>query len=247
MSETAAYKQNEEYAVKIVHDADTQSPREWDNLGTMVCFHNRYNLGDEHDYQDKDAFLFSMLEDTLGDTDLAEEKYEELGKEIDRSIHRHPNSYDHALDEKVLEVIEQKNLVLPVYMLDHSGIAISTSPFSNKWDSGVAGWAYVSHEDIAKEYGDVSTENIEKARAVIEGEIETYDQYLRGECYGFILYKNNEEINSCWGFIGDFEEAKKSIREYLPESAVQLVDEMQYGDLENLQENEESELDELEV
>jgi hypothetical protein len=31
----------------IYPDDNPESPREWDNLGTMVCFHPRYNLGDE--------------------------------------------------------------------------------------------------------------------------------------------------------------------------------------------------------
>jgi hypothetical protein len=33
--------------VKIFYDTDPQSPREWDNLGTMICAHRNYNLGDE--------------------------------------------------------------------------------------------------------------------------------------------------------------------------------------------------------
>jgi len=32
--------------VKIVQDTDAESPREWDNLGVMACWHKRYNLGD---------------------------------------------------------------------------------------------------------------------------------------------------------------------------------------------------------
>jgi hypothetical protein len=32
-----------------------ESPRDWDNLGTMVCFHRHYNLGDEkHGFNDPD-------------------------------------------------------------------------------------------------------------------------------------------------------------------------------------------------
>lgn len=35
--------------IKIVPDTDPQSPREWGgSLGTMCCWHNRYNLGDEN-------------------------------------------------------------------------------------------------------------------------------------------------------------------------------------------------------
>jgi hypothetical protein len=32
---------------KIIHDDDPMSPRDWDNLGTMVCWHPDYLLGDE--------------------------------------------------------------------------------------------------------------------------------------------------------------------------------------------------------
>jgi len=35
------------YKLKIIQDQDIESPREWDNLGTMYCEHRRYNLGDE--------------------------------------------------------------------------------------------------------------------------------------------------------------------------------------------------------
>jgi len=33
--------------VKIYNDLEPESPREWDNLGTMVAFHSRYSLGDK--------------------------------------------------------------------------------------------------------------------------------------------------------------------------------------------------------
>lgn len=33
--------------LKIEYDEDPISPREWDHLGTMVCWHSRYRLGDE--------------------------------------------------------------------------------------------------------------------------------------------------------------------------------------------------------
>lgn len=43
------------YEIKILYDEDPlESPREWDNLGTMVCFHRRYNLGDDHGFHDSE-------------------------------------------------------------------------------------------------------------------------------------------------------------------------------------------------
>lgn len=43
------------YTINVVQDPDPMDPRkEFDNLGTMVCFHRRYNLGDEHDLRAED-------------------------------------------------------------------------------------------------------------------------------------------------------------------------------------------------
>ena len=43
--ETIEYKG---YEIHVYQDPDPESPREWDNLGTMTCFHRRYELGDKH-------------------------------------------------------------------------------------------------------------------------------------------------------------------------------------------------------
>jgi len=49
------------HTVHIHQDTDPESPREWDNLGTMVCFHNRYNLGDKHNYRSEDFTGFGEI------------------------------------------------------------------------------------------------------------------------------------------------------------------------------------------
>ena len=49
----------------ITHDYMAESPREWDNLGTMVCFHGRYNLGDKHEYNAGDFSSMEEIEDQI--------------------------------------------------------------------------------------------------------------------------------------------------------------------------------------
>ena len=39
--------QYKNYEIKTVQDFDPESPRDWDNLGTMALFHNQYGLGDK--------------------------------------------------------------------------------------------------------------------------------------------------------------------------------------------------------
>ena len=50
------------YTINIEHDEYAESPREWDNLGTMICFSRRYNLGDKHCYDKGDFNSWDKLE-----------------------------------------------------------------------------------------------------------------------------------------------------------------------------------------
>jgi hypothetical protein len=120
------------------------------------------------------------------------------------------------------------------YIYDHSVQSISTQSFLGRahhadWDSGPVGYVSVSHARIAEEFGDASPENIERAWGCLEAETCAYDHYLRGECYGFRLYEDGAEIDSCWGFLGDFNEAKAAVAEYLPGQAAELVKDMDYS------------------
>ena len=38
--------------VKVKQDTDPMSPREWDNLGVMACWHRGYTLGDVQPKED---------------------------------------------------------------------------------------------------------------------------------------------------------------------------------------------------
>jgi hypothetical protein len=45
-----------ELTVRIVQDYYPESPRKWDNLGEMYCWHQRYILGDKHQFSTPDEF-----------------------------------------------------------------------------------------------------------------------------------------------------------------------------------------------
>lgn len=47
------------YTLQIYRDEYAENPREWENLGKMVCWHRRYNLGDRHDYDSPQDFCES--------------------------------------------------------------------------------------------------------------------------------------------------------------------------------------------
>jgi hypothetical protein len=179
------------YKLRIIRDEDAENPRKWDNLATMYCEHRHYVLGDKHaeDIRDEDGNI------------------------------------DH-----------NRYFVLPLFLYDHSGITMNTTGFHCPWDSGQVGYIYLSKErfkaecarpgkigkdginPILKPIKRITKKDAERALKLMEGEVEVYDQYLRGDVYGFVLEEavveverdedddevlEWEEKDSCWGFYGD--------------------------------------------
>jgi len=154
-----------DYEIKIFPDEDPESPREWDNLGTMVCFHRRYNLGDKHEYNSNDFDSWGELEARIiRDHDVA--------------------------------------VILPLYLFDHSGITMCTNSFGDPWDSGQVGFIYVSKKTVREAYNlkYVTKKVRERMAEYLKGEVETYDNYLTGNVYGYQITKGDEDIYSCWGY-----------------------------------------------
>lgn len=174
MKEETIYKEiilKDGHVLQMFHDTRAESPRDWDNLGTMAIFHERYNFGDD----DKKVSFSSA--DFSG--------WEEMKEYITNEL--------------------KAVICLPIYMYDHSGITINTIGFSCPWDSGQVGFIYVTEKQMKDNYGEQYTpENVETARKVLIGEVETMDQYIQGQVYGFrIMHHGNLVGESYHGFFGD--------------------------------------------
>jgi len=100
---------------------------------------------------------------------------------------------------------------LPVYAYVHSGVALNTTGFNCPWDSGQSGFIHITRKTTLEwQGGKVLTAKrraavLDSLRAVVE----TYSQWLNGECYGYIISTaptddnpDCEELDSCYGFIG---------------------------------------------
>lgn len=168
------------YRIDIFPDMNPENPRkEWDNAAHIICCHSRYNLGDD---------------------DMTREEFIEMFEEY----------------SKRKDVVFRK-----LYLYDHSNISISMESFIGRaqhaeWDSGIVGFIYMTYDDIRKNWGikKVTKKYIEQALELMQGEVKTYDNYISGNVYGFKVIKiekdengeevDGEEIDSCWGFFGDY-------------------------------------------
>ena len=59
---------NDKYTLLMLPDDDAPNPREdCDCFGKMVCWHRRYNLGDDHDYEEPIDFLRDLYSSAVDD------------------------------------------------------------------------------------------------------------------------------------------------------------------------------------
>lgn len=120
-------------------------------------------------------------------------------------------------DEIERKVASGEYIGIPVYAHVHGGSTIRaghSNPFHCQWDSGRSGWAYCTREKAIAEFGNkVMTKKVrEAALKCLIGEVETFDQYTRGEVYGFEVVVEGEVVDSCWGIYG-FDDAEAEARQ----------------------------------
>lgn len=154
--------------IRICYAEDADSPREWDNVGTIYTNHRDYN---------PDGHKIDEIENEDG--------------------------------ELVSEELDRRFIWLPIYYYEHGGLSVSTKrdyPYNDRWDSGLFGIIAVEKDKLRKERGwkAITKKRREEILRSLEGEIEVFDSYCRGEVYGFDV--DNEEgewIDSCSGYYGD--------------------------------------------
>lgn len=193
----------------IVNDNCEESPREWDNAGTIISLVTR------NFYSDKDAYpLYRNIRENFYQDGKFDYNREEIGGQFVSDNH-----------SNVLTLEREKVIFLPIYMYSHSGETIKTSPFTCRWDSGLVGYIYMTatkakEEGFTRKDGKIDWKRV---KGILEAEVKIYDSYIRGECYGFNSFKVEDGIVSddsedCYGFLGD--DALESMEDaYLPRKA----------------------------
>lgn len=166
---------NGDLKATITHCDWADSPRTWENVGTVAILPNRkYSFGDET---------------------------------LDR--------------EYMQEIVSSPDyLHLPIYIYDHSGITIKTSPFSCRWDSACCGIIYVKRSelpDLAQQWGHTPWTD-EQVLDILQSEIDTLDQYLTGDVYCYSVQDADGNVLDCCGGIYGLEdvefEAKAALDHY---------------------------------
>ena len=104
-----------------------------------------------------------------------------------------PYGDDTGDGDEILEILNDEKLYvsLPVYAYVHSGTTIATTPFNDRWDSGLAGVIYV-------ELSNPEFTTKEKALEILQSEVDVLNQEVTGD----VWYYNIEDGDSCGGLYG---------------------------------------------
>ena len=78
------------YSIKLFQDEDSESPRDWDNLGHMICFHPNYDLGDKHNMTPEELLELVKRKDVLADAYAEATEIEAVANEM-LAIEDHSN------------------------------------------------------------------------------------------------------------------------------------------------------------
>jgi len=84
-------------------------------------------------------------------------------------------------------------------------------------------WYFVTHEALRKEYGvkRISYRIRELASKILFSEIKTFNYWLSGNVYGWVLEKDGETLDSCWGFYG--EDIRSQVLDTVPKKYYEIV------------------------
>lgn len=177
------------FTIELYYDENAECPREWGYFGVLYSNHREYNW---------DGWKIEDLIESVGG--------------------------DIYADTIPWDKIAKRYYFRKVWMYEHSGATVRTAevnPWGNMgymaWDSGLLGVIAIEKSKACKEFGYKRPCKAlrEKTEKYLDSEIETLDEWLRGEVYGFITRdRDGEIIDSCWGFYGEeaaIEEAKATL------------------------------------
>lgn len=132
-------------------------------------------------------------------------EFDNLGRILYTSARYYLGDERVSVDEINAIANDSGNIWLPVYAYIHSGTCLNTTGFNCPWDSGKCGIIYVSKDRIREEYKvkRITKKILEKVKAILISEIETFSNYLSGDCYGYVIKDEaGNEVESIFGFYG---------------------------------------------
>ena len=176
--------------VTIDEDEWYESPREWENLGTLYTWEDGYFSPDRQNFSDGLEFLGSII-----------------GEELIEKIYNQYNDTGSLMDDITKRLDKLGYILYPVSKYEHSGVIYSIG-VSGGWHSGdtIVGVIFAEKKKICN-YFNVKkvTQKVRKnVLEQFENEIELYNRYVNGDVYYISI--ENFKGETCDSLSGIYED-----------------------------------------
>lgn len=180
------------YKIKIVYDESAESPEEFgdDNL-FLVGYHRDFWVDRKKTKYNKESGQRITIDNGIS-------------QGLAQSIFNNGKYEDSSPCYEAKEYLKKYHIfALSAYI--HSGVSLYLGNHKVcQWDSCQVGLVFVAKSEWKRK---------DKALKIAEGLVESWNDYLSGQVYGFqVLDSEENEIDSCYGFYGD-EGLKDAIQE----------------------------------
>ena len=214
MEEAIQEEKYKGYTIKIYPEMEPENPREeWDNLGTMICFHPRYSLGDKTDLKASNFQSLKEVEDYLINEKgaviilpLVLLDHSGLWMRVGNSYDCDPGGWDtsrvgfiYASKDKILKEYSAKTLNKALLKKAEETLKMEIKTYSQYLEGNVVGYQIEDYKgkNVAGCYGYYGVKDaIEEAKGEIRGLINYQTQTevarIKNEVRHFeYLYENN--------------------------------------------------------
>ena len=178
---------NSRFSVKLFYDESPDNPRHNDKYSQMVCWNEKYNLGDKHTYGNEKELLKKLMQESNINPD-------ELGIDM--------NNFE-AAKPKILEQLRKHIPIVPMFLYDGETPDITCAAERFGKNGEFIGYAFMEEQDLEKAYGEKGVEAIKQGLMDALGELDLYSHYVRGNNFLMNLYKDDELFCSIKGFTGN--------------------------------------------
>lgn len=186
------YKNNANETLTMWYDDNAENPlREMETLFTYYTW-GRFESMQENDFSSPAEFYDSIM----GNGAFTRQKARSLSE----------NKGSVGFVNSLCENLKQAKIIaFPILFHNHSTIRFYLGNSIDRWDGGIAGFAFIEKEKVYNEFNvkRITGNMMNMLQSEVMSNLNMYTDFANGNVYGFSFSNaNNEIVDSCGGFAG---------------------------------------------
>lgn len=174
------------FTAKISYDTKPVNPRLGQEYSHMICRHEKYNLGDKHNFKsEKELFEYLLQKANINP--------EKIGVDMDNI---------EGSKEKLLEELRKHLPILPLFLYDGKFPEMTTAQERRGTKGEFVGYIFMDEEQLEKLFGDAGEDKIKNGVWYLLEDADLYSNYISGNNFLYELFKDGEHFCVMSGFIG---------------------------------------------